>query len=83
MQRTFHTGFSELLLDDGTGEKSDPQVQSLAHGVLALEQLAPEYGSARRRLRVVKVRGSKYRGGFHDFSIATGGVVVKGSFVLM
>ncbi len=65
-----------LLLDDGTGEASDPQVQSLAHGVITLEQLAPDYGSDRRRLRVVKIRGSKYRGGFHDFVIQTGGIAV-------
>lgn len=65
-----------LLLDDGTGETTDPQVQSLAHGVLMLEQLAPEYGSERRRLRVLKIRGSKYRGGYHDFSIETGGILV-------
>ncbi|MDQ6623438.1 MAG: circadian clock protein KaiC, partial [Verrucomicrobiota bacterium] len=50
--------------------------QSLAHGVIELEQVAPEYGSDRRRLRVVKVRGSKYRGGYHDFSIETGGIEV-------
>ncbi|HEX8280651.1 MAG TPA: ATPase domain-containing protein [Chthoniobacterales bacterium] len=65
-----------LVLDDGTGEAGDPQVQSLAHGVISLEQEAPEYGADRRRLRVLKVRGSKYRGGFHDFSIETGGIIV-------
>lgn len=65
-----------LLLDDGTAEGGDPQVQSLAHGVIELQQVAPEYGSDRRRLRVVKIRGSKYRGGYHDFSIETGGLVV-------
>jgi circadian clock protein KaiC len=41
-----------------------------------LEQLAPEYGSERRRLRVIKLRGSHYRGGFHDFVIKTGGLDV-------
>jgi circadian clock protein KaiC len=65
-----------LLLDDGAGETSDLQVESLAHGVIRLEHFAPEYGSERRRLRVQKVRGSKYRGGYHDFSIETGGIVV-------
>ena len=55
---------------------NDPQLKSLAHGVLVLEQLAPEYGSERRRLRVLKIRGSKYRGGYHDFSIQTGGLSV-------
>jgi len=64
-----------LLLDDGSAE-DDPQLKSLAHGILTLEQLAPEYGSERRRLMVLKIRGSKYRGGYHDFSIETGGLCV-------
>lgn len=64
-----------LLLDDGSAE-DDPQLKSLAHGILVLEQLAPEYGSERRRLMVLKIRGSKYRGGYHDFSIQTGGLDV-------
>src|SRR6478672_10578103 len=54
-----------LLLDDRTSEGSDIQLQSIAHGVITLEQLAPVYGASRRRLRVVKFRGSDYRGGFH------------------
>jgi circadian clock protein KaiC len=41
-----------------------------------MEQLAPLYGSERRRLRVVKLRGLKYRGGYHDFVIRTGGLEV-------
>ena len=65
-----------LLLDDMTSESSDLQLQSIAHGVITLEQLAPIYGAARRRLRVVKFRGTGYRGGFHDFSIEPEGVVV-------
>jgi circadian clock protein KaiC len=65
-----------LLLDDRTSRAGDLQLQSLAHGVVTLEQLAPEYGAERRRLRVVKLRGVKFRGGFHDFVIATGGLVV-------
>ena len=55
---------------------SDLQLESLAHGVIDLEQLAPEYGAERRRLRVKKLRGVKFRGGYHDFKIATGGLVV-------
>ena len=65
-----------LLLDDRTSEGSDLQLQSIAHGVLALEQLAPVYGAARRRLRVMKFRGTSYRGGFHDFAIEEGGLAV-------
>jgi len=49
---------------------------TLAHGVLMLEQLAPLYGAERRRLRVSKFRGVRYRGGYHDFTIRTGGLIV-------
>src|SRR5690606_17385504 len=65
-----------LLLDDRTSQQGDLQLQSIAHGVVMLEQLSPLYGAERRRLRVVKVRGSKYRGGYHDFIIEKGGLTV-------
>ncbi|HVF42871.1 MAG TPA: ATPase domain-containing protein [Pyrinomonadaceae bacterium] len=65
-----------LLLDDRTATDADLQVQSIAHGVIALEHLALDYGAERRRLRVTKLRGSRFRGGFHDFTIKTGGVEV-------
>ena len=65
-----------LLLDDRTSEGSDLQLQSIAHGVIALEQLAPVYGAARRRLRVTKCRGTSFRAGYHDFSIQKGGIAV-------
>ncbi len=65
-----------LLLDDKVADGRELQVQSIAHGVVALEHLAVEYGAERRRLRVVKLRGARFRGGYHDFNIETGGVVV-------
>ncbi|HEX7810968.1 MAG TPA: ATPase domain-containing protein [Burkholderiales bacterium] len=65
-----------LLLDDLTSEAGDLKLHSIAHGVISLEQHAPLYGAARRRLRVIKLRGASYRGGFHDFSIQKGGLVV-------
>jgi len=65
-----------LMLDDLTTELNDKTVHSVAHGVIALEELARDYGAERRRLRVVKYRGRRFRGGFHDFTIETGGVVV-------
>lgn len=65
-----------LLLDDLTAPEGDLQLQSLAHGVLALEHVAQEYGSERRRLEVVKLRGLRFRGGYHDFRICTGGLAV-------
>ena len=65
-----------LLLDDMTSTDRDLQVQSIAHGVVLLEQLNPEYGAERRRMRVVKYRGVKFRGGYHDYVIKRGGIEV-------
>lgn len=65
-----------LMLDDLTTDANDKTVHSVAHGVIRLEETAPEYGADRRRLRVLKYRGRRYRGGFHDFAIVTGGVRV-------
>lgn len=65
-----------LLLDDMTAADRDLQVQSISHGVLLLEQLNPEYGADRRRLRVVKYRGREFRGGYHDYKIERGGLNV-------
>lgn len=65
-----------LLLDDLTSTDQDLQVQSIAHGVLRLEQLYPEYGAERRRLMVLKYRGHAFRGGFHDYVIRRGGLEV-------
>ena len=69
-------GATVLMLDDLTTEVTDRSVHSVAHGVIRLEELAPEYGSDRRRLRILKYRGSSFRGGFHDFVIQTGGIRV-------
>lgn len=65
-----------LMLDDLTADVADKTVHSVAHGVVRLEELAPNYGPERRRLRVIKYRGRRFRGGFHDFRIETGGVAV-------
>lgn len=69
-------GATVVLLDDLTAEVSDKTVHSVAHGVVRLEELAPEYGAERRRARVTKYRGRKFRGGYHDFTIRTGGLEV-------
>ena len=65
-----------LLLDDKTAPEGDLQLHSLAHGVVMLEHISLEYGSERRRLQVTKVRGSQFRGGYHDFRITTGGLQI-------
>ncbi len=70
------SGATVLMLDDLSSEANDRTMHSVAHGVIRLEELSPEYGAERRRLRVIKYRGQKYRGGNHDFVIETGGVRV-------
>lgn len=65
-----------LLLDDKTSEPTDLQLHSIAHGVITLEQEAREFGAERRALRVVKMRGVKFQGGWHDFMLDTGVVEV-------
>ena len=69
-------GATVLMLDDLTTESLDKTVHSVAHGVVRLEELAPQYGAERRRVRVIKYRGRKFRGGYHDFTIRTGGLEV-------
>lgn len=75
-QHFSESGCTVMMLDDQSSETGDLQLQSLAHSVIQLEQLSPVYGAERRRLRVVKVRGVAFRGGFHDFRIRYGGVEV-------
>ncbi|HTK00020.1 MAG TPA: ATPase domain-containing protein [Bordetella sp.] len=65
-----------VLLDDLSSEDIDLQLHSISHGVVSLEQLAIDYGAQRRRLRVVKMRGIDFRGGYHDFTIKEGGLEV-------
>jgi circadian clock protein KaiC len=65
-----------LMLDDLSSELNDRTVHSIAHGVIRLEELSPDYGAERRRLRVLKYRARHFRGGYHDFVIRKGGVTV-------
>jgi circadian clock protein KaiC len=69
-------GCTVIMADDRTSEAADLQLQSLAHGVISLDHLSPLYGSERRRLRVAKMRGVEFRGGYHDFKIERGGIRV-------
>ena len=67
-----------LLLDDltGGGGQQDLQLHSISHGVITLERLTLDFGAARRRLQVQKMRGSDFRAGFHDLRIRQGGLEV-------
>ncbi|WEK40065.1 MAG: ATPase domain-containing protein [Candidatus Brevundimonas colombiensis] len=69
-------GATVLLLDDLTTDINDKTVHSVAHGVIQLQELAPEYGAERRRVRIIKYRGRRFRGGYHDFTIKRGGLEV-------
>jgi circadian clock protein KaiC len=68
-----------LLLDDKMSGKqisADPHVLSLTHGIIEMEQMTPDYGTSRRRMRIGKLRGVKYREGYHDYTIVTGGICI-------
>src|SRR6266404_6146807 len=67
---------SVLLLDDQAVGHADMQLRSMVHGVISLERRSPEYGVARRRLQIIKVRGWAFSEGYHDFLIKRGGLEV-------
>jgi circadian clock protein KaiC len=63
-----------LVLDDCTAGDGEQQLQSIAHGVVRMERAAREYGSTKRQIHVIKMRGVRFQEGGHDFVIKTGGV---------
>jgi circadian clock protein KaiC len=65
-----------LLLDDRTAEGPDMQLHSIAHGVIGLYFDTPPYGQARRQMQVIKLRGSDFASGFHDFAIRADGLTI-------
>jgi circadian clock protein KaiC len=69
-------GTTVLLLDDRTADHNDAgqHLRSLCHGVIVLERRTLDFGSARRRLEVGKMRGATYREGWHDYVIRSGGL---------
>jgi circadian clock protein KaiC len=69
-------GCTVLLVDDKIAARDEDIVQTVVHGIISLEKLTPLYGTTRRRLSVEKLRGVRYREGFHDYRIETGGIVV-------
>lgn len=75
LKRYFSGRHCTVLLLGGTDEQGGG-LESVAHGVVELQLVAAEYGDDRRQMRVAKMRGSRYRGGYHDFVIETGGLRV-------
>lgn len=63
-----------VVLDDCTTREGEQQLQSLAHGVIRMEREAREYGTTRRQIHIVKMRGVRFQDGRHDFLIQTGGL---------
>lgn len=65
-----------LLVDDmtgGSGER-DNHLHSLCHGVITLERLTLDFGAARRRMQVQKMRGVEFVAGYHDMILRKGGI---------
>jgi len=60
----------ELILN---GNGRDLQLLSLSHGVIRLERWTLDFGGARRRVEITKMRGTTSREGWHD---CTGGIEV-------
>lgn len=65
-----------ILVDDMTGStgERDNHLHSLCHGVITLERLTLDFGAARRRMQVQKMRGVDFVAGFHDLVIRKGGL---------
>ncbi len=71
-------GLTVLLVDDLTasGGERDNHLHSLCHGVLTLERLTLDFGAARRRLQIQKLRGADFIAGYHDFVLRRGGLEI-------
>ena len=69
-------GCTALFLDDTSAATGDHELPNQANGVLELRQKAPDYGSVRRSLQVIKMRSTPFLTGCHNFRIQTGGMVV-------
>lgn len=65
-----------LLLDDRSSRDPDLQLHSIVHGVVSMDKMPREYGKTRRQVEVVKLRGTSYSEGYHDYAIVPGGVRV-------
>jgi circadian clock protein KaiC len=69
-------GATVLLLDRERVASGDTTLDSLVHGIIALEMFPLDYGDIRRRLRIAKMRGMPFHDGYHDYRIESGGLLV-------
>jgi len=63
-----------FLVDDLTGGERDAHLHSLCHGVISLERVTLDFGAARRRMQVQKLRGVNFIAGYHDLALVKGGM---------
>jgi circadian clock protein KaiC len=70
------TRCTALVLDDRSSIDRDSHVESIVHGVIALEYGLTQFKSDLRRLRVRKLRGRPFQPGLHDYAIRSGGLQV-------
>lgn len=75
-QRLTQSEVTVLLLDDLTTSPRELQIQSIVHGVVYLQMVPMEFGTERRRVTITKMRGVRFRGGYHDMVIKKGGIEV-------
>ncbi|MDR5806455.1 ATPase domain-containing protein [Caballeronia sp. LZ001] len=69
-----------LLLDD-LAEDDQGDLHNFVHGVVSLRSFERDYGAARRRMRISKMRGVDIMSGWHDYALATGEVLVFPSLI--
>lgn len=69
-------GITTLLLDENAPESDAHAHQAIVGANIVLETTLPQYGRARRRLYVGKVRSAEFQEGFHDYEIRKGGLFV-------
>lgn len=64
-----------IMIDVTPEESGQNEFASIAHGIIRLERWLPDYGPARRRIDIRKMRGKRFYSGYHDMAIRTGGGV--------
>ena len=65
-----------LLNNHETGGAGSGSLQTFAHGIIALDYDDGRYGTSRRCISVVKLRGANPVSGRHDIRLAMGGLTV-------
>jgi circadian clock protein KaiC len=80
-QFLLHRNATVILLDDMTADPREYELQSTVHGVILLEQREKTFGATRRRMRIVKMRGTDFQSGWHDFAIVKEEVLVFPSLI--